>query len=100
MQVFKIRRKTFFLQYRYYFTEPYAYFLVGMIQKEREEGASNTLLIVIFITYGHQSSLGGVHVISGIAHCINDTDLQTITKTQVVGLQKTEVVDFSLSDKF
>ena len=28
--------------------------------------------------------------------CINDTDLQKITKTEVVGLQKTEVADFSL----
>ena len=35
----------------YYFTEPYTYFLVGMTQKEREEGASHTLLTVRFITY-------------------------------------------------
>ena len=35
------------------FTEPYTYFLVGMTQKEREESASHTLLIVRFITYQH-----------------------------------------------
>ena len=28
--------------------------------------------------------------------CINDTDLQKITKTEVVGLQKSEMADFSL----
>ena len=33
-------------------------------------------------------------------YCINDTDLQKITKTQVVGITKTEVADFPLSDKY
>ena len=43
------------LQYGYYFTQPYTYFLVGMTQKEREKGASHTQLTVRFITYQHYS---------------------------------------------
>ena len=35
-------------------------------------------------------------LISFYGFCINDTDLQNITKTEVVGLQKTEVADFWL----
>ena len=34
-----------------------------------------------------------------VQYPLNDTDLQKITRTQMVGLQKTEVLDFSLSDK-
>ena len=49
-----------YLQYRYYFTEPYTYFLVGMTQKEREEGPSHTLLTVRFITYQHNSLLSNI----------------------------------------
>ena len=41
----------------YYFTDPYTYFQVGMTQKEREEGASHTLLTVRFIIYQHHSLL-------------------------------------------
>ena len=42
----KSSKKGGYLQYRYNFTEPYTYFLVGMTQKEREEGANHTLLAV------------------------------------------------------
>ena len=36
---------------------PYTYLQVGMTQKEREEGASHTLLTVRFIIYQHHSLL-------------------------------------------
>ena len=36
---------------------PYPYLQVGMTQKEREEGASHTLLTVRFIIYQHHSLL-------------------------------------------
>ena len=41
-------------------TEPYTYFLVGMTQKEREEGVSHTLLTVRLITYQHISLLSNI----------------------------------------
>ena len=100
----KIGRRLY-LQYRYYFTEPFTYFLVGMTQKEREDGASHTLLAVRFITYQHHSLLSNIPFIAPLTHafwfhdffygyCINDTDLQTITKTEVVGLQKLKCLIF------
>ena len=71
-----------------------------MTQKEREEDASHTLLTVRFITYQPFAAIK-YPIIVPLTHafwsrvidffygyCINDTDLQTITKTQVVGLQK------------
>ena len=79
-----------------------------MTQKEREEGASHTLLTVKLITYQHNSLLSNIPLQRPPTHslwsqvidffygfCINDTDLQEITKTKV-GIAKTEVADFWL----
>ena len=62
LQVLKIKRKEkiLYLQWRWYFTEPYTYFLVRMTQKEREEGASHILLTVRLITYQQQSLLSNI----------------------------------------
>ena len=50
-------KESFIYNKEYYFTDPYTYFQVGMTQKEREEGASHTLLTVRFILYQHHSLL-------------------------------------------
>ena len=50
--MFKIKRQKLYLQQKYYFTEAYTYFPVGMTtHKEREGGASHTLLTVRFLPY-------------------------------------------------
>ena len=95
LQVFKIKKERLYLQYRYYFTEPFTYFLVGMTQKEREEGANYTLLTVRFITYQHCYQISHysapllIHFDGRwlISLCVLYWwhRLQKITKTQVVG---------------
>ena len=83
-----------------------------MTQKEREEGASHTLLTVRLITYQQHSLLSNIPLERHPTHsfwsqvidffygfCINDTDLQEITKTEV-GITKAEVADFWLLYKY
>ena len=82
-----------------------------MTQKEREEGASHTLLIVRLISYQQHSLLSNIPLQRRPTHsfwsqvidsfygfCINDTDLQEITKTKG-GLQKLKWLIFDCCTK-
>ena len=86
-----------------------------MTQKEREEGASHTLLTLRFITYQHHSLLPNIPLWRRPTHafwsqvidflygfCINETDLQkTKTEANWSGrITKTEVTDFWLLYKY
>ena len=106
------KKKTLFT-IKTFFYRTYTYFLVGMTQREREEGASHTLLTVRFITYQHHSLLPNISLWSRPTHafwsqvidffygfCINNTDLQKITKTEVVGLQKLKWLKFDCCINF
>ena len=84
-----------------------------MTQKEREEGASHTLLTVRLKTYEHHSLLSNIKLQRRPTHsfwsqvidffygfCIfNDTDLLEITETEV-GITKTGVAYFWLLYKY
>ena len=78
-----------------------------MTQTELEEGTSHTLLTVRLITYQPIRSYQTSHYSTALlipfdffyGFCINDTDLQEITKTEV-GITKTEVVNSLLLYKY
>ena len=54
------KKKSFIYNKEIILPKPYTYFLVGMTQKEREVGASYTLLTVRLITYQHHSFLSNI----------------------------------------